>query len=362
MNKQTTYKLLIIACLAAINLFAVRAQTVDDFGRITLRIQIPADNNLPQEARILLETRMREMITHFGVGSSSINSRFVMEARVNVLSKDIVPGPPQRVSQRVEISFFMGDVVKQKVFSSAAITQIGVGTNENTSFIASIRQINPRNERFGSMINEGKAGIIAFYQMECESILREAESLAVQGNFSRAIFNLAQIPDVCTECYQRGLELQGQIFTRKIESEGMSAFTQAKAIWAESPNSQGAGRVSRLISRINPRVSFIQDVNLFASSVSAVVQEQELREWQQRVQEYNDRLEDARLRADRDHELRMQQQDLRAQESRDRAETARLRADRQHELEQMRIQAFREIAVEYARNQPQTVYRPLVVR
>ena len=331
MNTQTTQKFLIIILLITINTLILKSQTTDDFGRITLKVQIP-DTSVPQEAKALLETKIKQMITHFGIASSDMNSRFVMEAKVNILSKDIVPGPPQMISQKVEIAFFVGDAIKQKVFSSTSNTYIGVGTNETKSFMAAIRQINPKNESYKSLIDEGKTEIIAYYQADCEMILKEAEASASKGEYDRAIYHLALIPDVCADCYQRSLKLQGELFTKKIETEGKAAFLQAKAIWAESPNSEGASRVARVLPKINPQVSFIREVNQFAKEVSAVVQAQELREWQQQVKEYNDRVE-----------------------------AAKKRADRNYQLEQMRIKAYRDVAVEYARNQPRTIYRTLVI-
>jgi 2-polyprenyl-6-methoxyphenol hydroxylase-like FAD-dependent oxidoreductase len=62
------------------------------------------------------------------------------------------------------------------------------------------------------------------------------------------------------------------------------------------------------------------------------VQAQALREWEQQVQEYNDRVEDARRSA-----------------------------ERQYELEQQRIRACREIALEYAKNQPKEIYNNLII-
>jgi len=329
MNAMEKIKLLLV--LLIISILGLKAQTMDDFGKIALKVQV-ADKKIPDEAKAALENKMKQIITHFGIGSLDGNSRFVMEARIDVLNKDIVAGPPQRISQKLEITFYVGDVIKQKIFSNAPITSTGLGTNETKSYIAAIKQINPQDEKFKSFIDEGKNEIIAYYQTDCAQILNEVQSLAAQGKYDEAIYNLALIPDVCSGCYAQSLKLQGDYFTQKIETEGKALFTQAKAIWAKQPNSDGAAQVARLISRINPQVSFIQSVNSFAGEVSAVVQAQELREWEQQVKEYNDR-----------------------------QEAAKQQADRNFQLEQQRIRAYREIAVEYARNQPRTIYNTLII-
>jgi hypothetical protein len=207
----------------------------------------------------------------------------------------------------------------------------GIGTNETKSFITALRQINPQNETFKSFIDEGKNEIIAYYKTECAQILKETESLAQREKYDEAIYHLALIPDVCTDCYEQSLKLQGEYFMQKINSEGTALLTKAKAVWAAQPDGEGAAKVARLIPRINPQVSFIQDVHSFANEVSTVVQAQELRKWEQQVKEYNDRVEAAKKQADRDFQL-----------------------------EQQRIRAYREVAVEYAKNQPKEVYNLII--
>jgi thiamine pyrophosphate-dependent acetolactate synthase large subunit-like protein len=147
------------------------------------------------------------------------------------------------------------------------------------------------------------------------------------------------------------LELQGKYLTKKIEADGRALFTQAKAIWAEQPNSAGAARIARLIPQISPQVSFIGDVHTFTSEVSAVVQAQELREWEQQVKEYNDRL----AREQRDWEQEVKQYN-------DQLELKKMQTAREYRLEQQRISAIREVAVEYVKNQPKEIYNTLIIR
>jgi len=327
-------KLIIIIGLMVFNAIIAKSQTIDDFGRITLRSQISSSTALSKETVALLETKMKEIVSKNGIASTDINPRFVITATVNVLSKDIVAGPPQMISQNLNITFSIDDMIEQKVFSTTTVPLIGVGTNETKAMIGAIKKINPNNSDYKTLIEEGKTKIIAFYQTNCELILKEATLLSQQGYYDQAIYNLALVPDVCSDCYLSCIKLQGEIYTKKIESEGRRAFQKAQAIWAQSPNKESAPQVTALISQINPRVSFIQEVNSFTKEVSTTVQNQELREWEQAVKEYNDRLEYAKKQSDRDFQL-----------------------------QQMRIRAYRDIAVEYAKNQPKReIYNTLIIR
>ena len=316
------------------SIVSVKSQTTDDFGRITLKSQISSSSNLSKEAVSLLETKMKEIVSNNGIASADVNPRFVITATVNVLSKDIVVGPPQMISQNLSITFSIDDRIEQKVFSTTTVPLIGVGTNETKALIGAIKKINPNNPDYKTLIEEGKTKIISFYQSNCESILKTATSLSQQGNYNQAIYNLALVPDVCSDCYLSCLKLQGEIYGKKIEAEGREAFQKAQAIWAQSPNKESAPQVTSLISQISPRVSFIQEVNSFAKEISSTVQNQELREWEQSVKEYNDKLE-----------------------------YAQKQSDRNFQLQQMRIKAYRDVAVEYAKNQPKReIYNTLIIR
>jgi hypothetical protein len=329
MKYMKCVKILFIAL--TISTLPIAAQTLDDFGRVALKVQV-TDKKMSDEARKLLENRMQQIVTNFGIGSAYGDSRFVMEAKVDVLTKDITATAPQRISQKLEVTFYTGDVVLQKVFSNVSVTCMGVGANETKSFIAALKRIKPRGEPFRAFLEEGKNEIIAFYNTECAKIQAEAASLAEQGKYNEAIYNLALVPDVCADCYADCLKLQGEYYTQKIETQGQSLFTQAKAAWAAQPDIDGGGKVARLLAGINPRISFIDDVHGFAEEVSAGVQVQELREWEQQVKEYNDR-----------------------------QETAKKQADRNFQLEQQRIRAYREIAAEYVKNQPKEIYNTLII-
>jgi hypothetical protein len=322
----------IFILLFSLSITFLHAQTLDDFGKIALKIQV-TDKKMSDEAKEMLENRMKQIVTHFGIGSMYGNSRFVMEAKADIVNKDITATAPRRISQKVIITFYTGDVVNQKIFSNVSITCTGIGTSETKSFIAAINQINPQNEKFKAFLEEGKNEIIAYYNTECAQIQKEAQSLSKLGKYGEAIYRLALIPDVCADCYAKSLELQSVYFKQKIETEGRALFTQANAIWAEQPNSEGAAKIARLIPQISPQVSFIQDVRSFTDKVAEVVQAQKLREWEQQVKEYEDR-----------------------------RKTAEKQADRNYQLEQERIRACREIAVEYARNQPKQIYKLLIIK
>jgi len=320
-------------------------QTLDDFGRIAIKPLANRAQLRNDEAATLLETRMSQITTAGGIVSTDVNPRFVMTATVNILTKDIVPGPPQMISQKLEITFTVGDAVEKKAFSTTSVELIGAGANETKAYMEAIKKINARNPAFKSFVEEAKTKIVSYYQTNCEAIQRDAKALASQGKYDAAIYNLSLIPDVCKQCYEQSQKLQATLYTQKIESEGQTLFQQAKAAWIQAPNKENASAVSRLVARIDPNVSFHSEVNAFIDKVSAVVQAQQQQEWEQQRREWEQSVREWE-QANKERE--------RAYADNQQARAAR--AAREHELEKMRINACREIAVEYVRNQPKTEY------
>jgi hypothetical protein len=97
-------KIIILFAVYFVLITTLQAQTIDDFGRIALKVQV-ADKKMSDEAKAMLENKMKQIISHFGIGSMDGNSRFVMEAKIDVLTKDITATLPQKISQKTEITF-----------------------------------------------------------------------------------------------------------------------------------------------------------------------------------------------------------------------------------------------------------------
>lgn len=92
------------------------AQTLDDIGRMSINVQRPVNRTIPTEAMDQLEDKMHQIITTAGISDNAINRRFALTATVSVQKKDIISGSPARVSQTLEISFYVKDVIDKKEY------------------------------------------------------------------------------------------------------------------------------------------------------------------------------------------------------------------------------------------------------
>ena len=136
----------ILVLLVLFCTLTVKAQNrLDDTGRITIHAYVPESEELPYEAHKLLETKLSQIISANGIADNENFVRFVLTAKINVISKDIVAGPPQRISQKLDVTLMLGDIEEDKVYSQLTISAIGVGQSYEKSFISAFKSINPKN-------------------------------------------------------------------------------------------------------------------------------------------------------------------------------------------------------------------------
>jgi hypothetical protein len=323
-------KIYLIICFGIhfINLNAQEVLKLDDFGRIALNPYVSEKAKLPAEAEAQLEIKLKQIASNYGMAGSVANPRFIITANISITTKDIIPGPPQQIAQNMDITLFIGDAIENKIFSNIIISLSGVGTNENKAFIDAIKQINTKNKKIETFLEEAKTKIIAYYSTQCDFINQKAIALKQQEKYSEAIYTLAQIPEVCQECYFKALNEMAVIYDLKINNEANSLLKNAISVWSANPNERGAQQAINYIMKINPQAKCYSDASKLLNTINTKI--------------ITDEKE--RLRKQEEYEKRQQIID---------AENTKTEA----ELERQRINAYREAAVEYAKNQPKVVYR-----
>lgn len=350
-----------ISYLAVVLLFAgnLFAQTLDDVGRMSINVQRPVSRNIPTEALDQLEDKMHQIITAAGISDNAINRRFALTATVSVLKKDIINGSPARVSQTLEIVFYVKDVIDLKEYGHATISTVGVGQNENKAFIMAFSNLKPGNPKVQKMIEDSKELIVAYYRTNIDNIIADAYILVQQGQFDKALYQIAQVPDVCTDCTAKCRQATIDIYQKKIDSEGEKLLQSAKAAWNAEPNADGAVKASRYLAKIDLLAACQPQADALMEEMKAKVLDDERKAWEFEMQQYADE----KAREQRDFEFRVQQyKDRQArEEERHKEEVAREQRDfefsrdkynKEHERDMAMIEASRQVALEVAKQIP----------
>lgn len=323
--------LLLLLC----SVYAYSQYNLPDVGKITMCAVVPESENLPEEARKLLQTRLSQIITASGVADDEYCVRFVLKAKVNVLSKDIVAGPPQRIVQKLEITLMVGDVEANKVFAQQIVPAVGIGETYEKCFISAIKNTNPTNSAIQSFMEEAKTKVFAFYQSSCEDILAEARRLSSEQKFDEALMLLGSVPDVCSDCFRQAAQMATVVYEDMINVRGEELLSSARAAWTANPTREGAAEAVRYLSEVNGAANCQPQVAQLFDEIGRKTNELDQREWQQQMQEYSDR------KAREEREWQQQQREL----------------DAKVECQRQWIKACRDVAVARAKNQPKIVNR-----
>ena len=342
------------------------AQTLDDVGRMSINVQRPVNRSIPTEAMDQLEDKMHQIITTAGISDNAINRRFALTATVSVVKKDIISGSPARVSQTLDITFYVKDVIDRKEYGHATLSAVGVGLNENKAFIMAFSNLKPGNPKLQRMIEDSKELIIAYYRTNIDNIIADAYILVQQGQFDKALYQIAQVPDVCNDCTSKCRQATIDIYQKKIDSAGEKLLQSAKAAWTAEPNANGAAKAARCLAKIDLLAACQPQVEELMAEMKEKVKDDERKAWEFELQQYAD----AKAREQRDFEFRVQQyKDRQAkeehlhQEALEREKRAEAREQRnfeferekygmEHEKDMAMIEASRQVALEVAKQLP----------
>ena len=309
-------KTLIIIILAIVQVTVSTAQNTNDIGRIVLHsVVIDQENKLPAETKTFLETKLSQIASNNGVGGNGINPRFIIAAKINITTKDIIAGPPQMVAINTEITFFVGDAITKELYANETISSKGVGTNENKSLIDAIKNINTKNPSLMNLVENGKNKIVNYYSQQCDFIISRSKTLADKQNYDEAIYELMQVPDVCKDCYLKCMASVKTIWQKKINRDCTLKLNEAKNKWNASQNSNGATVVAELIANIEPAASCYKEALALTENIKNKVEADEKKAWDFKMKQYADGVQ----------------------------------------MEQQRIESSKSIAIAYAQNQPKTI-------
>ena len=348
----------------------------DTGDKIYISVYQPERDEITPEAAKSLETKMRSLITKFGIADEDANSRFVITAKLNITSKDIVPSTPPRISEKIDFNFIIGDVIENKVFESFNISAIGIGENENKAFISAVNKINVNNEQFSTFLENAKQKIVSYYSERCGDIIVQAKQDAANRDFDAAIYKLMQIPSIC-DCANECQQLEIEFYTKRIDLKAEQLLNNAKAIWASSPTPEGASSAADVIAQIPSGTSSQKEIYALVADIESKLKEDQRKEWNFKMKQYNDniarekrqdamkarqQIADNEYRAKQqiaDNEYRAKQQvadnEFRAKQQAANSEYRARQQASDNAARSQYIEACRQVGLEYARNQPQTV-------
>lgn len=303
-------KLLAFAFALLLSMSAAHAQ-------IMVTPFIPDDvEGISDANRNLLTSKLGTILSENGMMTVENPVRFVLVMRWDVNGKQVLGTAPTTVSYDLNVTFIMGDGMLGTKYSSCSFSTKGVGHNEAQAIRNALKNINGKADDICSMVERGHKEIVRYYERNAKNIIAHAQGLLKQQDYEGAISTLYQIPAECS-AYGQAQSLIGKAYQVKIDDESAATLAEAEAAWAADPSTENAQNVADMLGSINPASKSYSAARKLSATIRS------------RVQSIND--------------------DIRAEEKRASAH--------ERNMEKAQVQAVRDIAVAYAKNQPAVTYK-----
>lgn len=179
-------------------------------------------------------------------------SQFFLTAKVDVIDKEILPGPPQQIAQKLGITLYIGDLYNQRIFSTQYIEVSGVGKNEIKTWDNAFRQVTTNKIQVRQLMEEGRKKIINYYDTNYPSLLKQAKNEAAQQNFEQALALANAIPPCC-KGYDQAEKVGLSIYKENLNRIGIDLLNKAQAIWGSGQDQVAAEKAMDYLIAIDPQ-------------------------------------------------------------------------------------------------------------
>lgn len=284
------------------------------FAQTDVKIAIstipPDDPTIPQSSIAILENKMKAIVLQNGCADDA-EQRFVLSSSVNVIEKDC--NSAGMLIQKMIVTFYVGDVLENKLYSTATVNTMGVGQSDVKVYNMAFQKINPFAPQIKQMLNLANKQIIDLYTTNYSKLIAETDRLIGMEQYDDAITKLITVPSICPESYQDAQNRCVEVYNKKMraltaqqkaktDKEGLVLIQQAKAIWSSKQDYVTASEALTLLAQIDPEAGCIDQANEFIQTINKklrtdehkkAVAEAEIakRNWEFKIRQYEDNLE-----------------------------------------------------------------------
>ena len=254
-----------------------------------------ADNqeSFPQGAKAMIENKLTQLLTRNGIAGLDYMGQFVLTITTTPLDKDVIPGPPAKIAEKMEMNLYIVDTYAKTIFSATSFSVRGLGETENKCYLNAISHMPLQNPQVTKFIDEGKQKIIDYYDHEGEAMLKKANYLAKKKEYEEALWIVSLIPQQ-SKHYDAALQAGLDIYQQYINNECNIYLAAARQAWAAEQNSKGAAAAGEYLANILPDAGCYDEAMELYSEIKGKV----LDDWKFEMKKYQDGVDLEKMRID----------------------------------------------------------------
>ena len=252
--------------------------------------------SFPEGAKAMMENKLTQLLTRNGIAGLDYMGQFVLTVTTTPLDKDIIAGPPMKISEKMEMNLYIVDAYAKTIFSSTSFSVKGLGETENKCYLNAISRMPLQSPQIAKFIQEGKQKIIGYYDHEGEALIKKAQFLAKQKKYEEALFHVSLIPQQ-SKHYDAALAAGQEIYQQYVNNECNINLAYARQAWAAEQNALGAAAAGEYLAKIMPDAGCYGDAMALYKEIKGKV----LDDWKFEMKQYQDGvdLEKQRIEASR---------------------------------------------------------------
>ena len=249
--------------------------------------------SFPAGAKAMIENKLTQLLTQNGVAGMDYLGQFILTVSTTPLDKDVIPGPPMKISEKMEMNLYIVDAYAKTIFSSTSMTVRGLGETENKCYMNALSRMPLQSPEIAKFINEGKNKIIEYYDHEGEILLKKAAALAQQKQYDEALYIASLIPQQ-SKHYEAALAASLEIYQMQLDHECAVNLAAARQAWAAEQNSKGAYAAGEYLANILPDAGCYDEAMELYQEIKGKV----LDDWKFEMRKYDDSIDLERRRID----------------------------------------------------------------
>ena len=247
----------------------------------------------PQGAKAMMENKLTQLLTRNGIAGMDYLGQFILTVTTTPLDKDVIPGPPMKIAEKMEMNLYIVDAYAKKIFSSTSLTVKGLGETENKCYMNAISRMPLQTPAIATFVEEGKNKIIEYYDHEGEAIIKKAQFLAAQKNYEEAMFYVSLIPQQ-SKHYDAALKSGQEIYQMYLDHQCQINLAAARQAWAAEQNSIGAEKAGEYLANILPDAKCYGEAMELYKEIKGKV----LDDWKFEMKKYQDGVDLEKQRID----------------------------------------------------------------
>lgn len=264
--------------------------------------------SFPAGAKAMVENKLTQLLTKNGIAGLDYTGQFILTVTTTPLDKDVLPGPPAKIAEKMEMNLYIVDAYAKTIFSSTSFTVRGLGETETKCYLNAFSHMPLQTPAIAKFIEEGKNKIVEYYDHEGEQLIKKANYLMGQKQYEEALYWVSLIPQQ-SKNYDAALAAGLQIYQAYVDNQCNINLAAARAAWAAEQNKEGAYAAGEYLANILPDAGCYGEAMELYQEIKGKV----LDDWKFEMKKYQDGID----------------------------------------LEAMRIESARQVGIAYGSHQPQ---------